>query len=168
MSVKEVSNNSIRLEDLSGNGWTQSHRDILKYVCFKTGMGVEESIQELKLYDGDYKKLIIKKEELKLVNIVMRQTDYDIDTAYSKLRESSGDYMKVISNYLRGGERKKEKGSNTIEKSKISTNQKIFREIRDFMDNAKTDNDASKEVELKNKFINHVTNTALNINTSKD
>ena len=147
--------NDEELKDLSGNEWTTEHKNIIKLVCYKTGLNVNHAISSLNVYSGNYKKLIEEHERSKIVGFVMRQTDYDIKTAYSKLNEYNGDYNGVILNYL-GGNVKPEK------EVKKSTNQMIFGEIRNFMDNTKIENDTIKNQKQKDELIAALTKKAIN------
>ena len=65
------------------------------------------------------------------IGLVMRQTDYDRETTIQKLEANHYQYMKVIEEYMGI-----EKRQHQIEPK--SLNQRKFKEIRDFMDNAST------------------------------
>ena len=70
-----------------------------------------------------------------LIDMVIRQTDYNQETAYQKLLEFNNDIMAVIRDYM------KPTGSgsmpvNTSNEIKGSKNQQIYKEIRGMMDNA--------------------------------
>ena len=69
------------------------------------------------IHDIDFDELCSK---------VMRQTNYDKDTAKDKLLEFEGNLTDVIRDYLRPPPK-------PVEKPK-SLNQRIYREIRRFMD----------------------------------
>tara|TARA_Y100000996_G_scaffold105708_1_gene77518 strand:+ start:738 stop:968 length:231 start_codon:yes stop_codon:yes gene_type:complete len=62
-----------------------------------------------------------------LCNTLMRQTNYDHDTAMKKLEEHEYDLMATIRDYLKPPKRE-------LPKPK-SKNQQIYTEIRTFMDN---------------------------------
>lgn len=66
------------------------------------------------------------KEEI--INLVIRQTNYDRDLAIQKLNEWKGNYINVIKEYLNPNFQKKKK---TNKKSK---NEKMMSAIRNFMD----------------------------------
>lgn len=66
-----------------------------------------------------------------LKDIVMRQTDYDDTQAMDKLKEHNNDVMAIVREFMGGTKIKKD--SDTENKS---VNQKIYSEIRTFMDNA--------------------------------
>ena len=82
-------------------------------------------------------KKIIQEEQLKkqeeykekvqdeMCKMVMRQTAYTYTEAKEKLQESNNNYLKVIQEYL----------GKTVKKEETKTvNQKIYKEIRTFMD----------------------------------
>ncbi len=63
-----------------------------------------------------------------IYHLIMRQTDYDYDTAVYKLSEHNGDVKEVIREYIGC--------ANKIEqKSKTTNQQEIYKQIRMFLDN---------------------------------
>ena len=66
----------------------------------------------------------------KIIDLIVNQTNYTEHVAKQKLEEKNGDYMAVIREYLNPN------NEIFIEKKNITTNQKIFNEIRKFCDNA--------------------------------
>tara|TARA_Y100000389_G_C17023307_1_gene299890 strand:+ start:30 stop:404 length:375 start_codon:yes stop_codon:yes gene_type:complete len=77
--------------------------------------------------------------EEKIINLVIRQTNYDRETAIQKLNYWNGDYMKAIKEYL-NPEFQKKKGN-----PELTKNQQIMSSIRGFMD------DVYKGYELRKK-----------------
>jgi hypothetical protein len=69
---------------------------------------------------------MFKKE---IIGLVIRQTNYSQETAIEKLNYWDGNHLNVIKEYLNPNFNKKKK------KKKISTNQKIIKGIRNYMDN---------------------------------
>ena len=72
------------------------------------------------------------KIKTELINMIMRQTDYDREKVCEKLIEHNDDYMKIIREYI---------GSTKVItpiKSIKSINQQIYKEIRTLMDDAAT------------------------------
>ena len=136
--------------------WTEEHKNIIKYVCYKTNDHPKNVFEILRLNGGNYKKIIREYQENELIEIVMRQTDYDRENAYLKLKEFNGDYEKVIKNYL--GIQNKDNNDKLSDKS---TNQKIFNHIRDFMDNSKIEKEKIEYNNKKNEIITHLTKNAL-------
>jgi hypothetical protein len=65
------------------------------------------------------------------IDMIMRQTDYDKETAERKLAEHNNDVTQVIRDYLNPG-----KISTPSNVNKLSTNQQIYKEIRVMMDDA--------------------------------
>jgi|MDSZ01.3.fsa_nt_gb gas vesicle protein len=63
----------------------------------------------------------------KNINIVQTQTNYDYNTAKEKLLQFDNNIEKVINDYLGIGNLK-------VSKIKTSTNQKIYSQIRNLMD----------------------------------
>lgn len=70
----------------------------------------------------------MENRETEIINLVIRQTNYDKETAIEKIKEHNNDYLAVIKEYIL--QDKKEKKTETNK----STNQKIMSEIRTFMD----------------------------------
>ena len=139
--------------------WNQEDKNILKYVFFKTNLSPNEIVEKLQKYNGNYKKIIREFEENQIIDIVVRQTDYTREIAYEKLKKENGDYIKVIKEYM-----------GVKEKPELvckSTNQKIFNEIRNFMDNSTIENDNTKVNNQKKMFIENLTKKALD-NSKKD
>jgi hypothetical protein len=73
------------------------------------------------------------------LGMIMRQTDYNKETAQQKLTEHNNDVMEVIREYMAPVKPHK------ICTTKLSVNQQIYKEIRGMMD------DAAKAYELKKK-----------------
>jgi hypothetical protein len=71
------------------------------------------------------------------LEIIMRQTNYDKDTAQKKLTEHNNDSMQVIREYMKPTNQK------PVCTTKLSVNQQIYKEIRGMMD------DAAKRYELE-------------------
>ena len=139
--------------------WSQEHKNILKYVFFKTNLLPNEIVEKLQKNNGNYKKIVREFEENQIIDIVLRQTDYTREIAYEKLKKENGDYIKVIKEYM-----------GVKEKPELvckSTNQKIFNEIRNFMDNSKIENDQTTFNNQKNMFIENLTKKTLD-NCQKD
>ena len=63
-----------------------------------------------------------------IINLVMRQTNYDKDTIVEKLEANNNNYLAVIKEYIMQDKKEKKNVENK------STNQKIMSEIRTFMD----------------------------------
>lgn len=81
----------------------------------------QEDIQKAK---EEYNK--IKKEET--IKMVMRQTDYDYDTAKQHLENNNYNYLEIIQNYISGGKTNHQTNQNTK-----SVNQQIYSHLRSFM-----------------------------------
>tara|TARA_B100001059_G_C17550961_1_gene435236 strand:+ start:122 stop:532 length:411 start_codon:yes stop_codon:yes gene_type:complete len=63
-----------------------------------------------------------------MINLVMRQTNYDKDVIIEKLEVNNNNYLAVIKEYIMQDKKEMKKEENK------STNQKIMSEIRTFMD----------------------------------
>ena len=117
--------------DSSGNeypGWTSEHKKILYMVCKKTGISEGAAYNELMKHNGDYKKIIEIYKIRSMIDMVVKQTNYTPEEAYEKLTQYKGDITAIIREYM-----------GTVIKpieNKQSVNQKIFSEIRGFMDKA--------------------------------
>jgi lipopolysaccharide biosynthesis protein len=68
----------------------------------------------------------MENKEQKLINIIKRQTDYDIETIKQKLLQHNNNLENILKEFH--GIKDKDK----TEDNNISTNQKIFKTIRDF------------------------------------
>ena len=64
-----------------------------------------------------------------LINLVIRQTNYDEERAKERLLFWKNDYISVIKEYLNPNFKKEKK-----ETKKLTTNQQIMKELRDFYD----------------------------------
>ena len=85
-------------------------------------------------------------ENIDKINIVVSQTNYDLETAKKKMKEWDNDYELVIKEYFNPNFMKKKE-----KKKELSLNQKIMGEIRDFMDECNVSYDNKrKERRLKN------------------
>ena len=81
----------------------------------------------------------MERHMLYLRDLIMRQTDYDADTATQKLEEHNKDVLAVIREYM---------GASKPDKQKTpSTNQAIYGEIRTMMDDAAASYRVKKELE---------------------
>ena len=69
------------------------------------------------------------KRQKALIDLIMRQTNYDEEKATIKLVEWDNNYLNVIKEYMNPDFQKKKK-----EEKKGSKNQMIYGEIRNFMD----------------------------------
>lgn len=65
-----------------------------------------------------------------VVELVMRQTDYNEETAIAKLRQHNGEVVAVIREHMGGSKYSKP--------APRTTNQAVFNEIRGMMDDAAT------------------------------
>lgn len=93
-----------------------------------------------------------EKQKLYLRDLVMRQTDYDEETAVQKLEEFKGDVMAIVREYM-GPAKKVEQNTPT------STNQVIMKEIRTMMDDAAAKYRIKKDLEERKKlFIEQMEN----------
>ena len=144
------------IKEHENKDWTEEHKNIIKYVCYKTKNHPKNVVEMLRLNGGNYKKIIKEHQENELIEIVMRQTNYDRDIAYLKLKKFDGDHEKVIKNYL--GVKEKNHDNNLANKS---TNQKIYNQIRNFMDNSKINKDELDYNNKKNEIITQLTKNAL-------
>jgi hypothetical protein len=142
--------NIIELADcIDSPVWSKEHHNILYYVCNKTKLSKEHAIQGLQFYKGDYKMLIRHVDENNTINIVLKQTDLPRELVVEKLKQYNGDAIAVIREYLGT-----ENSIKTNKNNDKSTNQKIFNEMRTFMDTIKTQYDMRKEINNRNKIIN--------------
>ena len=78
------------------------------------------------------------------VDMILRQTDYSLETATQKLQEHNNDVMAVIREYMAPADTKDLKKSTTV-----SVNQQIYKEIRIMMDAAARTYEMKKQNEAK-------------------
>ena len=93
------------------------------------------------------------KRKQEIINLVMRQTDYDFEMADKKLAEWNGNYLHVIKEYMNPNFKK------TVKKvEKKTQNQMIMGEIRDFMDDVtrKYEYRKKKEEFIKNHYMKKI------------
>lgn len=89
----------------------------------------------------------INKDEVnEKINMIMRQTDYDYDTSYSKLTDAHYDHIKVIKAYL-GITEKKAPAQKTT-----SINQEIYKQIRHKLDDSMKSYNHKQEEKLKTEI----------------
>jgi len=134
---KEIVENFIK--ENCNEDWSEEHKNIIKFVCYKTSIHPKNVVDTLNNNGGNYNKIIQDFNSNKMIDIVMRQTEYNREKSIEMLKKHKGDVNKVIKEYL-GIDLNPVK-----EESKKSTNQKIFNEIRNFMDKSKINNDIQKE-----------------------
>ena len=97
------------------------------------------------------------------IDMIIRQTDYNQETAEQKLIEFNNDMMAVIRDYKNPSGAIKV--NNNTEK-KVSKNQLIYNEIRGMMDNASRvyeDNKAKKKVEEEQVHVSRKASDSLNV-----
>jgi len=90
----------------------------------------DKIVNQRQLHDKQKEILKQKKEQQEKIKdemykMVMRQTEYNYEEAKQKVIENNYNYVEVIQNYL--GKTKEKKQPKTV-------NQKIYKEIRSFMD----------------------------------
>lgn len=84
-----------------------------------------------------------------LRSLVMRQTNYDEETAIKKIIEHDLDVMKVIREYMNV--------SNTSKTTGKSTNQLMYGEFRKFLDDASISHYRQKELEeMRQRYIQRI------------
>jgi len=83
-----------------------------------------------------------------LIDVVIRQTDYTEEKAIEKLKEHNNDIIAIVREYMSGSAIKKPQ---TIDITNKSTNQQIYGEIRNLMDDAAKTYKAKKDFEERKK-----------------
>ena len=97
----------------------------------------ENKSKKEKIYEINKKKeikieeIIEKNIDEKTISLILNQTNYDKKTAIEKLKKWDNNHFNVIKEYLNPNFQ-----VNKIEKKKTN-NQKIFSQIRNFMDSIK-------------------------------
>ncbi len=151
----DISNNIV--QDISKNVWTEQHYKIIKHVCSQTNLSETEAMHGLTYHKGDYKKVIEIATIRHLIGIVMRQTTYTFEEAFTKLREHKGEPVNVIKEFMGTLDNKKK----TVEAT--TTNQKVFSEIRNFMDDVNKSYDNRKKRTEQIKKIQEAYNKKMGI-----
>ena len=77
--------------------------------------------------------------------MILRQTDYSIETATQKLKDPNNDVMAVIREYMAPAANAKDLKKGTT----VSVNQQIYKEIRGMMDAAAKSYELKKQNENK-------------------
>tara|TARA_B000000557_G_C20512224_1_gene332678 strand:- start:78 stop:491 length:414 start_codon:yes stop_codon:yes gene_type:complete len=112
----------------------------------------KEFISKVKDLSGNEFKNAVRQEKRKqIIQLVCRQTDYTTEEAEAKLKEHKGNYMNVVKEYL-NPKYKEDNAEKIKQREEKSNNQKIYTEIRGFMDNAVKGYEYRKKVsEIINK-----------------
>ena len=85
-----------------------------------------------------------------IIELIIRQTNYNEDEAKQKLLEYNNDYLKVIKNYMSSE-------NNIINTEKKTTNQLMYGEFRTFLDDACKNYRIKKDKEDKiNQIIENI------------
>lgn len=122
---------------------------------YETHLAIHREKQQKKV-DAYNKKQneILEKRKLELIDVLMRQTDYSREKAIEELEATNYNISHAISKYMGI-----DKSTDNTKQPK-TTNQKIFKEIRDFMDKGSRDYERRKEyskflIEQQNNQTNH-------------
>lgn len=83
-----------------------------------------ESIDEKKVYDENE----LNENQKKIISLLKRQTDYNTETILEKMKLFNNNVEKIILDYNNVDVEQRKKN----EFSLLSTNQKIFKSIRDY------------------------------------
>lgn len=93
-------------------------------------------------------KAYVELRKTQIIEMVVRQTDYSFEEAKEKLEENHYQYMKVIEEYMEVDKIKEQREKEIREKEESkSVNQKIYSQIRTFMD------DSARKFEQKKKYM---------------
>lgn len=141
----EKDNQSGHTPDVSGGFYTNEHERIIAYVCSNTNLTRNQAIGGLQSLNGDYKKVIQIATANHLIELVMRQTTYTREESIEKLKKFKGEPINVIRDFMDIEIKKKS--------TPTTTNQKIFHEIRNFMDDVNKGYKERKETSEKIKRI---------------
>ena len=74
---------------------------------------------------------VVESGESEAILMIIRQTDYTKETAESKLLEHKGNVVSVIREYINPTGK-----TGLVSPKKLSTNQRVYKEIRGMMDDA--------------------------------
>lgn len=149
--MSEEKDNSSNVVDVSGVFYTEQHEKIIRYVCSNTNLTRNQAINGLQMLNGDYKKVIQISTANHLIEVVMRQTTYTREEAIEKLKKFKGEPVDVIREFM-GIEVKTKNTPST-------TNQMIFSEIRNFMDDV---NKGYNQRKQRSERINEIRQKMMN------
>lgn len=149
--MSEEKDSSSNVVDVSGAFYTEQHEKIIRYVCSNTNLTRNQAINGLQMLNGDYKKVIQIATANHLIEVVMRQTTYTREEAIEKLKKFKGEPVDVIREFM-GIEVKTKNTSST-------TNQMIFSEIRNFMDDV---NKGYNQRKQRSERINEIRQKMMN------
>lgn len=108
--------------------------------------GNKEFINKIKDLSGSELNEAVRDEKRnQIIDLVCRQTNYTREEAEENLKKHKGNYINVVKEYLNPTEK-----SETIKTPAKSTNQRIYGEIRGFMDKAAKNYELQKE---RNEYI---------------
>lgn len=96
----------------------------------------------------------------KVIDLIIRQTNYDETEAMNKLLEHDNDYLKVIKNYMNPTTIKTDKHFDN--RPKKTTNQLMYCEFRNLMD------DSAKNYRIKKDKEDKINQIIQNINIEKE
>ena len=143
--MSEQKDNSGNIHDVSGVIFSEQHEKVIKYVCSNTNLTRKQAINGLQIFKGDYKKVIQVATVNHLIELVMRQTTYTREECIEKLKEFNWEPVDVIRDFM---------GIKVENKKKPkTTNQMIFHEIRNFMDDVNKGYNERKQRSEKIKKI---------------
>ena len=149
--MSEEKDNSSNVVDVSGVFYTEQHEKIIRYVCSNTNLTRNQAINGLQMLNGDYKKVIQIATANHLIEVVMRQTTYTREEAIEKLKKFKGEPVDVIREFM-GIEVK-------TKNTPATTNQMIFSEIRNFMDDV---NKGYNQRKQRSERINEIRQKMMN------
>lgn len=149
--MSEEKDNSSNVVDVSGVFYTEQHEKIIRYVCSNTNLTRNQAINGLQMLNGDYKKVIQFATANHLIEVVMRQTTYTREEAIEKLKKFKGEPVDVIREFM--GIEVKPKNT------PATTNQMIFSEIRNFMDDV---NKGYNQRKQRSERINEIRQKMMN------
>ena len=132
IEVKET-NENVKNEILSQKELDNKKKLTLENICHNNSLPTKNAHYKDKK-TIQYKTSLVSIQEMpneEDINIIITQTTYTREKAIEKLSEWDNNYMKVIKEYLNPN------FQNKTNEKKLTNNQKIFSEIRTFMDSIK-------------------------------
>jgi hypothetical protein len=124
--------NQVDIFKLSSNDFEKKYNITQQLLQKKISKDFENKLSENILTEIERKKEEENKLKEKHISFILNQTDYDYNIALKKYEEYNFDYERVIREYLNKNVYIKDKNSDNKNQT---INQKIYKEIRDFMDN---------------------------------
>lgn len=154
INTENKSDNPIQLKDLSGIGLSQEKINSIRFVSYKNNWTYTEAKKTLEDNSWNCVTVIDSCRKKNIIALIMRQTNYTLEETKSKVEEYNYNYEIIIKEYL--GININNKNKEDTNEQNTTTNQRIFNEMRKFMDNATDQYKKRKELNQKKKIAHQI------------